>query len=191
MRLSGSNNFGAENNSPHAYSAHMGANRVRREPAVAGSSAANQRGSSAQSKSNSRTRAQEYAINMAAQKKSVRQRSGSNPTTIKPAPVGRQSSSSKLNNSGVGFKNSNATSLTKNTKQEERAKRINDVYSPTKASAKFAKKSTPVKDHITAMMGSGTFDKTSSLIGRQVEAEAASVDEKIEKLQNLLKIAKG
>jgi hypothetical protein len=32
------------------------------------------------------------------------------------------------------------------------------------------------------MMGSGTFDKTSSLIGRQVEAEAASVDEKIEKL---------
>lgn len=41
------------------------------------------------------------------------------------------------------------------------------------------------------MMNSGNFDKSSSLIGRQVEAEAASVDEKIEKLQNLLKMAKG
>jgi len=38
---------------------------------------------------------------------------------------------------------------------------------------------------------SGAYDKNSSLIGRQVEAEAASVDEKIEKLQNLLKMAKG
>ena len=34
------------------------------------------------------------------------------------------------------------------------------------------------------------YEKSSSLIGRQVEAEAASVDEKIEKLQNLLKMAK-
>ena len=89
MRLSGSNNFGVENNSPHAYSAHMGANRVRREPAVAGSSAANQRGSSAQSKSNPRTRAKEYAMSMAEQKKNARERSGSNPATNKPAPVGR------------------------------------------------------------------------------------------------------
>ena len=38
---------------------------------------------------------------------------------------------------------------------------------------------------------SGYAEKNSSLIGRQVEAEAASVDEKIEKLQNLLKMAKG
>ena len=30
-----------------------------------------------------------------------------------------------------------------------------------------------------------------SLIGKQVEAEAASVDDKIQKLQNLLKMAKG
>ena len=67
-------------------------------------------------------------------------------------------------------------------KQEERAKRVNAIYSPTKASAKFAQKPTPTRDHMNAMMGSGTFDKSSSLIGRQVEAEAASVDEKIEKL---------
>ena len=41
------------------------------------------------------------------------------------------------------------------------------------------------------MASSGGPDKSSSLIGRQVEAEAASVDSKIEKLQNLLKMAKG
>ena len=43
----------------------------------------------------------------------------------------------------------------------------------------------------TGVMKDSGFDKSSSLIGRQVEAEAASVDEKIEKLQNLLKMAKG
>ena len=59
MRLSGSGNFG--DGSPQAYAAKGGVNRVRREPAVVGSSNANYRGASGQSKSNSRTRAQEYS----------------------------------------------------------------------------------------------------------------------------------
>ena len=65
MRLSGSNNMGTD--SPQAYAARMGVNRVRREPAVAGSNnAANYRGGSQKSNSNSRTRAQEYSANLAA-----------------------------------------------------------------------------------------------------------------------------
>ena len=49
-----------------------------------------------------------------------------------------------------------------------------------------------INDSGAVMAASGAaLDKSSSLIGRQVEAEAASVDEKIEKLQNLLKMAKG
>jgi len=59
------------------------------------------------------------------------------------------------------------------------------------AAAKKPMGYTPAQEQMTAMMGSGTYDKSSSLIGRQVEAEAASVDEKIEKLQNLLRMAKG
>ena len=41
-----------------------------------------------------------------------------------------------------------------------------------------------------AETSSANIDKNSSLISRQVEAEAASVDQKIEKLQSLLKMAK-
>ena len=48
-------------------------------------------------------------------------------------------------------------------------------------------RSTPLAETSTANI----IDKSSSLISRQVEAEAASVDEKIEKLQSLLKMAKG
>lgn len=74
------------------------------------------------------------------------------------------------------------------------------MYSPAKNSGKFvgSKKSVPNantnKDSIETggtqpnanlmqqFGNSASFDKSSSLIGRQVEAEAASVDEKIEKL---------
>ena len=74
---------------------------------------------------------------------------------------------------------------------------IKNVYSPAKkVPGKFSNANAPARaadneaanpDAMKAMMG----NKSSSLIGRQVEAEAASVDEKIEKLQNLLKMAKG
>ena len=52
----------------------MGVNRVRREPAVGGSLNANGRTGSAHSKSNSRTRAQEYAAKLQQQKREQRDR---------------------------------------------------------------------------------------------------------------------
>ena len=71
MRLSGSNNF--DGGSPQAYAARMGVNRVRREPAVSGSyNANNARSGSNASKSNSRTRAQEYSAKLAEQRRNVR-----------------------------------------------------------------------------------------------------------------------
>ena len=73
---------------------------------------------------------------------------------------------------------------------------IQSVYSPAKKSGKFtnaiAKQPSGGGNALDESgAGGGGFNKSSSLIGRQVEAEAASVDEKIEKLQNLLKMAKG
>ena len=73
---------------------------------------------------------------------------------------------------------------------------VQNVYSPSKNKTdKFvgAKKTTEsqAQENMKALMDSNGMQKSSSLIGRQVEAEAASVDEKIEKLQNLLKMAKG
>ena len=84
MRLSGSGNFG--DGSPQGYSGKMGVNRVRREPAVAGSSIANQRGASNQSKSNSRTRAQEYSAKLAEQRR------------LRNSSLGSANNSAKQNN---------------------------------------------------------------------------------------------
>ena len=75
---------------------------------------------------------------------------------------------------------------------------IANAYSPSKNSNKVAsqragdnQRNSTQESMNKIMASSGGPDKNASLIGRQVEAEAASVDQKIEKLQNLLKMAKG
>ena len=87
---------------------------------------------------------------------------------------------------------------------EQRLANMMSAYSPNKSFSKKApseRASQPSSRQPTAEANKrdkpsaqdvlASYDKSSSLISRQVEAEAASVDEKIEKLQNLLKMAKG
>ena len=66
-------------------------------------------------------------------------------------------------------------------KQNTSQGRKGSPYSPKKFTSKTAS---------TKNLQVSGYDKSASLIGRQVQAEAASVDQKIEKLQNLLKMAK-
>ena len=74
MRQSGYGSSG-QASPQQPYAARMGVNRVRREPAVGGSLNANGRSmGSAQSKSNSRTRAQDYAAKLQQQKREQRER---------------------------------------------------------------------------------------------------------------------
>ena len=104
MRLSGSNNMGE--GSPVPYAARGGQNRVRREPAVAGSSNANSRGASNQSKSNSRSRAQEYAAKLAEQRKARGVSMGS----ANRVPPGQTRPAANAANSGNSRQNSQTRS---------------------------------------------------------------------------------
>ena len=154
----------------------MGVNRVRREPAVGGSLNANGRSvGSAQSKSNSRTRAQEYATKLQQQKREQRDRQA-------------RAKENNINNSqgrSSGLRqNASPKRTTNRSSQQDIAQ--TSPYSPKKFTAK-QRDAAPMGNKPLQMSG---YEKSSSLIGRQVEAEAASVDEKIEKLQNLLKMAK-